>query len=141
MATILSGLVGGLLGAIVTGALRRAASDEPAPSATVWAMYLGDGYPAHYGIQGTATHVLYGAGAGAVFALFTGSLALGLSTVGGALLWAVVWAAVLAVIAVGVWSMVVIGDAPDGRGLAELGAGHLVFGVVLGLWVHYVPTL
>lgn len=141
MATILSGLVGGLFGAIVAGALLRAASDDPAPSATVWAMYLGDGYPSHYVVQGTATHVLYGAGAGAVFALFVGSLSLALSTVGAALLWAVVWAAVLAVIAVGLWSMVVIGDVPDGRGLAELGAMHLAFGVVLGLWVHYVPAL
>lgn len=139
MATILGGLLGGLLGAIVTGALMRAASDEPGPSATVWAMYLGDGDPTHYETQGVATHAVYGALAGAVFTLFAGSLALELSTPGGALLWALVWSAVLAAIAVGFWSMVVIGDTPDGRKLSELGLLHLVFGIVLGLWVHYVP--
>ena len=141
MATILSGLVGGLLGAIVSAALKRAAGAEPAPSATVWAMYFGDGEPDHYELEGTVVHVLYGAGAGALFALLAGSLSLGLATAGDALLWAVVWAAVLAVIAVGFWGIVFIGEAPDPRGLAEHGAGHLVFAVVLGLWVYLVPTL
>lgn len=141
MATVLSGLVGGLLGAIVTAAVMRAAGDEPGPSASVWAMYLGDGNPAHYVVEGMATHAVYGAVAGAVFALFAGGLALGLSTVGGALVGAVVWSAVLAVVAVGFWSMVVIGETPDARSLLELGAVHLVFGIVLGLWVYYVPSL
>lgn len=141
MATILSGLVGGLLGAIASAALRRAAGDEPAPSATVWAMYFGDGEPEHYALQGAVVHVLYGALAGGLFALSAGSLSLGLATAADALLWAVVWAAVLAVIAVGFWGMVLIGETPDPRGVAELGAVHLAFAVVLGLFVYLAPTL
>ena len=139
MATILGGLVGGLLAAVVTGAAMRAAIDDPPASATVWAMYFGDGDPSHYESRGLLAHVLYGAGAGAVFVLFAGSLSLGLGTVGDALLWALVWSAVLGVIAVGFWSMLMIGETPDGRGLAELAGVHLVFGVVLGLWVALVP--
>lgn len=140
MATILTGLVGGLLGALATAAMTRATGDEPTPSATVWAMYFGDGDPDGYERQGLVVHVLYGAGAGAVFAIFAGALSLGLSTVDAALLWAVVWASVLAVIAVGFWRIVFIGETPDGRALAELGAAHLVFGVVLGLVVYYAPA-
>ena len=139
MATILGGLLGGLLGAVLTGAAVRAANEEPTPSATVWAMYFGDGDPTHYETQGLLTHAVYGALAGAVFVLFAGSLALDVSTPGAALLWALVWSAVLGVVAVGFWSMVVIGDVPDGRGLAELGALHVAFGVVLGTWVSLVP--
>ena len=139
MATILGGLVGGLLAAVVTGATMRAAIDDPPPSATVWAMYFGDGDPSHYESRGLLAHVLYGAGAGAVFVLLAGLLSLGLGTVGDALLWALVWSAVLCVIAVGFWSMLLIGETPDGRGLAELAGVHVVFGVVLGLWLGLVP--
>lgn len=141
MATIASGLVGGLLGSIVTGAGTRATIEEPTQAAVVWAMYLGDGDPAHYGPQGMVTHVLYGAVAGAVFLSFAGSLGLGLATVGGAVFWALVWSAILAIVAVGFWSTVVIGAALDARSLAGLVAGHLVYGVALGLWVALVPGI
>ena len=141
VATILGGLVGGLLGAVVTGVAMRAAIDEPAPSATVWAMYFGDGDPTHYESEGLVVHAVYGALAGAVFVSFAGSLSLRIGTLGDAILWALVWSAVLAVIAVGFWSMVIVGDVPDDRSLAELGAVHAMFGIVLGLWLALVPGL
>ena len=135
MASVLGGLIGGLAGAILTGAAMRAAADEPGPSATVWAMYFGDGDPDHYEEQGLVVHAVYGAAAGAVFASFAGSLSLAVGTLGGALVWAIVWAAVLAVIALGFWQLVFIGGMPDARELAELGGVHLGYGVVLGLVV------
>jgi len=139
--SVLGGLIGGLLGAAATAAAMRAAEFGPGPSATVWAMYFGDGDPANYEQQGLAVHVVYGALAGAVFASFAGSLSLSFATLGGALLWAVVWAAVLAVIALGFWRMVFIGGVPDARALAELGGVHLGYGVVLGLVVFLASGL
>lgn len=141
MVSVLGGLVGGLLGSIVTAAAMRSASESPAPSATVWAMYFGDGDPDHYEQEGMAVHVVYGALAGAVFASFAGSLSLALGTVGGALFWALVWAAVLAVVALGFWQLVFVGGTPDFRELAELGGVHLGYGVVLGLVVFLASGL
>ena len=64
-----------------------------------------------------------------------------MATVGGAVFWALVWSAILAIVAVGFWSTVVIGAALDARSLAGLVAGHLVYGVSLGLWVALVPGI
>lgn len=139
MATVPSGLVGGLLGAIATGVAMRATSDDPGPAAIVWAMYMGDGDPTHYERQGAGVHLIYGALAGAIFTNFANSLSLGLTSASSSIGWGVVWAGVLAIIAVGLWSMVVIGDGLDQRSLARLGALHFGYGVVLGLWVYYVP--
>lgn len=133
MVTITSGLVGGLLGAIVTAAAESAVGDGPSQSATVWAMYLGDGDPSNYVKQGTVVHLIYGAAAGAAFAGFARSLAMDLSTVSEALVWALVWAGVLAVVAVGFWSTIAIGDDHDLRSLAEVAAVHVGYGVVLGV--------
>ena len=141
MASVLGGLFGGLLGAAVTAAAMRAADVGPAPSATVWAMYFGDGDPDHYEEQGMVVHAIYGTIAGAVFASLAGALSLALGTLGGALLWAVVWAAVLAVIALGFWQLVFVGGMPDARELAELGGVHLVYGIVLGLVVFLASGL
>ena len=141
MASVLGGLVGGLLGAIVTAAAMRSADVGPAPSATVWAMYFGDGVPDHYDEQGMVVHAIYGAVAGGVFASFAGSLSLAFGTLGSALLWAIVWAAVLASIALGFWQLVFIGGMPDARELAELGGVHLGYGVVLGLVVFLASGL
>lgn len=141
MVTITSGLVGGLLGAIVTGVAESAVGDGPSPSATVWAMYFGDGDPSSYGIQGSVVHLLYGAAAGAAFAGFARSLALDLSTVSETLVWALVWAGALAVIAVGFWSAVAIGEDTDLRSIAETAAVHVGYGVVLGVVAFFAAGL
>lgn len=137
MVTIVSGLIGGLLGAVLTGAVVSSVDDGHRPPAVVWAMYFGNGDPDRYRLQGTLVHLLYGAGAGAVFASFARSLSLDLTTVSSAVTWAVVWAAVLAVIAVGFWSTVAIGDDLDPRSLAELSAEHLAYGITLGVVAFY----
>lgn len=141
MVTLGSGLVGGLLGSIATLAVLTALDDEPSPAAVVWAMYLGDGHPDHYVANGMAAHLVYGTLAGAVFVGLASLLSLGLATLGGALLWAVVWAALLLVVAVGLWMRVMIGIRPDADALTRTAGVHLVFGVVLGLWLAFVPGL
>lgn len=141
MATVLSGIVGGLLGSIVAGAAMVTASEDPLPSAVVWAKYLGDGIPDHYATHGIVVHLAYGALAGAAFVAVAGALSLGVGTLPGAILWAVVWAAALMAFAVGFWLVFVLGDHPDPRGLGPLALGHLAFGVLLGLVVYAVPSL
>ena len=140
MATILSGLLGGLLGAIATGAMMLM-NDDPGPASVVWAKYLGDGDPTHYERFGNAVHLVYGAVAGVVFVLLAGGLSLGVSTLGGALLWALVWSAILALLAAGFWMKVVQGADPDAEVLVAMGLMHLVFGLALGLVVSVAPTL
>lgn len=139
MATLLAGVVGGLLGSVLTGAMMMATSDDPSPAAVVWAKYFGDGDPTGYETHGTVVHLVYGAVAGAVFVALAGALGLGVATLTGALLWAIVWSAVLVAVAAGFWMLVVLGVQPDPEALVPMGAMHLVFGVALGLVVRYAP--
>jgi len=141
MVSTLAGLLGGLLGAIVTGVAAMVATDEPIPATVVWAKYLGDGVPAGYERRGAVIHLFYGAVAGALFVVLAGGAGLGIGTLGGALLWAVGWSAVLLVVAVGFWQRVMVGGVPEPRPLAELAGGHLVYGVVLGLTVYALGGL
>lgn len=141
MATMLSGLLGGLVGAVATGAMLLATGDEPSPAAVVWAKYLGDGDPANYETHGLAVHLVYGAVAGVLFVAVAGALSLGVGTLGGALLWAVVWAAVLVVVAAGFWMKVALGADPDTEALSAMGLMHLVYGVALGVVVYLLPGL
>lgn len=136
MVSTLAGLLGGLLGAIVSGAAATVATDEPIPATVVWAKYLGDGVPAGYERRGVVVHVLYGAITGVLFAALAGVFGFGVGTLGETLLWAVGWSALLLVVAVGFWQRVMIGEIPAARPLAELAGGHLVYGVVLGLTVY-----
>ena len=139
MATIASGLVGGLLGAIATAAALSVVDDDPSPASVVWAMYFGDGDPTHYAPAGTVVHLVYGALVGVVFVGLVGGSAL--ATLGGALLWAVLWSAVLFLVAVGFWMRVIIGAETDTEVLTTTAGVHLVFAVVLALWVSFVPGL
>lgn len=135
MPSTLAGLVAGLLGAIVTGAAAATVTDEPLSATVVWAKYLGDGVPAGYERRGAVVHAVYGALAGVVFAWLAGAFGLATTTPGSAVLWAVVWAAVLWVVAVGVWLRTIVGAEVDGRTLAEEAGGHLLYGVALGFFV------
>lgn len=132
MATIVSGLLGGLLGAVVTGAATSVLVEDPRPSAVVWAMYFGDGDPSHYGIQGVVVHLLYGTVAGGLFVGLARLFSLALSTLSGTVLWALAWAGVLAVVALVFWSKVAIGDDLDSDSIAVQSAAHLGYGLVLG---------
>lgn len=136
MVSTLAGLVGGLLGAIVTAATGTVATDDPLPATVAWAKYFGDGVPTGYERRGAVVHLLYGGVAGVLFVAVVGVLGLDISTLGEAVLWAVGWAAVLFVVAVGFWLRVMVGETPDLRSLAELAGGHLVYGIVLGLAVY-----
>ena len=69
MIELIAGLLGGVLGAAAMRALtRRAARGEPAEVALLLAR-VSDGDAQAYAALGTAGHLLYGAAAGALFAV------------------------------------------------------------------------
>lgn len=140
MVTIVNGLVGGLVATVVmTAVMMLLGGDDPPPTAVLWSKYVGDNPPEEYLMQGMVLHLVYGTIAGGVFA----ALALGLdfvslATIGSAVLWGVVWAIVLLIIAVVFWMIVILGMEPGGMSMMATQLGlHLVYGVVLAGWLFY----
>jgi len=142
MVTLISGLVGGLVATIVmTGFMMGLGDDSPPPTAAFWAKYVGDGEPSAYMLQGMVLHLLYGIAAGGVFVALLAPLGLGITALSGALLWGVVYGVVLFVIAAGFWMMIVLDMSATPMMAAMFLLFHLVYGVVLGGFLFYLPTL
>lgn len=63
MATILGGLIGGLLATIaVTVFIMTLGDDSPPPTAALWSKFVGDEPPEEYVLPGMVLHMLYGIG-------------------------------------------------------------------------------
>lgn len=139
MVTILNGLVGGFVATLVmTGFMMTMGDDSPPPTALLWAKYVGDGEPDQYMMQGMVLHLLYGTIAGGVFAWVINLLNLSVATLSGGLLWGIVWGLVLFMMGAGFWMMMVLDISPDRDMAMQFGGFHLVYGIVLGLWVVYI---
>ncbi|MBX0325515.1 hypothetical protein EGH21_21045 [Halomicroarcula sp. F13] len=142
MVSILSGLVGGLVATIVMTMFMMALGDDsPPPTAALWAKYVGDEGPESYMMQGMALHMLYGIGAGAVFAVVVTALGFGVGpgALTTSLLWAVVYGLVLTVVGAVFWMRVVLAMEPEPAMVGMFTLFHLVYGIVLGAMVTYVP--
>jgi len=142
MVSVLSGLAGGLVATIVMTMFMMALGDDsPPPTASLWAKYVGSEGPESYMPQGMVLHMLYGIGAGAAFAV--GVTALGLGVGAGALttslLWAVVFALGLTVVGAIFWMRVVLAMEPEPGMVGMFALFHIVYGLVLGAMVTYVP--
>jgi hypothetical protein len=121
MSLQLGGLVGGLVATVVMTALMMAMGDDsPPPTAQVWAKYVGDGPVEEYPMQRMILHILYGIGAGWVFALVVafGLLALTPLNLVDGVINGSVYGVILVVVAAVVWMRLVLG--------AFLGLGVLV---------------
>lgn len=134
-----TGIAGGLVATIVMTVFMMALGDDsPPPTAALWSKYVGDGPAEDYMMQGMALHMLYGIVAGVVFAL--GIVAVGLT---GSLLTVVgsgiVYGIILMMVGAGFWMKVVLGMDPDKQTAMMFGLFHLVYGIVLGLFVQFVP--
>lgn len=141
MVTVLTGLVGGLVATVVmTLFMTRLGDDSPPPTAALWAKFVGDEGPEAYMKQGMALHVLYGVGAGVAFAVL---LTVGLNVaVPGAMVGlgtGLAYGLVLTVVGAAVWMKGVLGMDPDGGTVATFALFHVVYGLVLGTMVTYVP--
>lgn len=133
--TLLNGLAGGLIATIVmTVFMMTLGDDSPPPTAVLWAKYVGDGPPENYMPQGMALHMLYGIGAGVVFALVVPLMGFSLTLVTAVVL-GLAYGLALTIVGMVFWMNLVLGMDPDPGMMATFLVFHLVYGSVLGAWL------
>jgi len=135
MATLVSGLVGGLVATIVMSMVMRGMGGGPPPTAALLAKFRG-GEPEEHAKPGMLLHVVYGTVAGGVLVAVVSAASLGLS---GLVTWVGVGVAYGIVLMLGGamgWVRGVIGMEPDKDTMMVFGVVHVVYGLVLGafLW-------
>jgi len=93
-------------------------------------------------MQGMVLHLLYGIGAGAVFAVVAtvAGLGVGAGAVGTTLLWAVVYGLVLTAVGAVFWMRVVLAMEPEPAMVGLFTLFHIVYGTVLGASIAYLPV-
>jgi hypothetical protein len=136
MTTLTAGLAGGLVATIVMTIVMMVMGDGgPPPTARLVARFAG-GEPEEYAMPGMVLHVLYGIGAGVVFALGVPALnIIDLGSIGLAAAAGFVYGLVLMIGGMVFWMRVVIGMEPDGDMMKMFGTVHVVYGVVLGAFM------
>lgn len=143
MVTVLNGLVGGLVATIVMTAVMMAVGDDsPPPTALLWTEYISDGAPEDAQMPGMLLHLVYGTIAGGVFVYLStilGFIAVG--TLTGAVLWAIVYGIILFVIGTVFWLLIILGQDVDRQMAVMFLVLHLIYAIVLGLWIQLGPTL
>lgn len=139
--TILSGLVGGILGTIVmTVFMMTVGDDSPPPTALFWSTYVGDDRPEAYMMQGMVLHFLYGIGAGAVLAValpVAGFETVELLTAVGLGLG---YGFVLFVVAAVFWMKLVLDMDAEPKAVMGFLFFHLIYGGVLGAVIGVGPV-
>lgn len=136
MSSLIAGLVGGLVATIGMTAIMMALGDGgPPPTAGLVAKFA-DGSPEDYAMPGTLLHLLYGIGAGVVFALGVPQVGLDFDSIVVAIGLGLVYGVVLMIGGMVFWMRTVIGMKPDKDTMITLGVVHVVYGLVLGafLW-------
>jgi hypothetical protein len=136
MTTLIAGLAGGLVATIVMTIVMMIMGDGgPPPTARLVAKFAG-GEPDDYAMPGMVLHMLYGIGAGAVFALGVPALnVVDLGSIGLAVAAGFVYGLVLMIGGMVFWMRMVIGMEPDGDMMRMFGTVHVVYGVVLGAFI------
>jgi hypothetical protein len=136
MTTLTAGLAGGLVATIVMTIVMMVMGDGgPPPTARLVARFAG-GEPEEYAMPGMVLHVLYGIGAGVVFALGVPALnIIDLGSIGLAAAAGFVYGLVLMIGGMVFWMRMVIGLEPDGDMMRMFGTVHVVYGVVLGAFI------
>ncbi|MFB6219603.1 MAG: hypothetical protein ABEH77_10610 [Halobacteriaceae archaeon] len=142
--TLPTGAVWGIAGAVAMVVVMQARGGEaPPPFAVFWAEFVGDGDPDAAMPQALVLHLVYAAGAGAVFAAVFSSFDLGLPITGfaGGIVWGLVWAAVLFVVGAVGWVNGVLGMDPEREQVLTFALAHLAYGVSIGVLGAAVPHL
>lgn len=134
MATILTGLIGGLIATILMTIVMRGMGGGPPPTAALLAKFRG-GSPDDYMMPGMLLHLLYGTIAGGVLVAVVTGTTLGIEGTVSWTITGIVYAIVLMVLGAIVWIRMVIGMEPDRGMMLQFGIVHLVYGVVLGVWI------
>lgn len=89
-------------------------------------------------MQGMALHFIYGIMAGAVFSVGLPAIGLTPATLLMAAVYGAVYGLVLQFVGSGLWMMTVLGMKPEKKQIVGFTVFHLVYGVVLGIWLVLV---
>lgn len=134
--TVLNGLAGGLVATIVMTVFMMALGDDsPPPTALFWSKYVGDGEPDQYMMQGMVLHMLYGIIAGLVFVIAVPLIGITIGSMTTAVLFGLAYGFVLFVGAAVFWMNVVLDIDTEMPMVPMFLLFHLVYGVVLGVWL------
>jgi hypothetical protein len=135
--TVVNGLVGGLVATIVmTVFMMVLGDDSPPPTALFWSKYVGSSEPDGYMMQGMVLHMIYGVGAGLVFVLAAPVIGLSIGSMTTAVLFGLAYGFLLFVGAAVFWMNVVLDLDPEMPMVAMFLLFHLIYGVVLGVWLQ-----
>ncbi|MFB6121467.1 MAG: DUF6789 family protein [Halobacteriaceae archaeon] len=136
MATIVSGLAGGVVATVVMTIVMRALGGGPPPTANLVATFQG-GDPADYMMPGLVLHLVYGTVAGGVLVAVLSAASLDVSALATWLGAGLVYGIVLMVGGAMLWVRGVIGMDPDREMMMQFAVVHVVYGLVLGAWLGY----
>jgi hypothetical protein len=135
--TVLNGLAGGLVATIIMTVFMMALGDDsPPPTALFWSKYVGDGEPDEYVMQGMVLHMIYGIVAGLVFVVVVPLIGISIASMTTAFLFGLAYGFVLFLGAAVFWMNVVLDLDPEMPMVATFLLFHLVYGVVLGVWLQ-----
>lgn len=135
MSSVIAGLAGGIVATIVMTAVMMVMGDGgPPPTAQLLSQIAG-GEPADYAMPGMVLHLLYGIGAGAVFAVGVPLLDVTFDSIAVATGLGLVYGIGLLVVGMVFWMRLVMGMDPDKDMMTTFATVHVVYGVVLGAFL------
>lgn len=136
MVTLLGGLVGGLVATIGMSMVMRAMGGGPPPTAALLAKFQG-GEPEEHLRPGMLLHLVYGTIAGAMLVLVVNAVAPGITSLTTWLGIGLAYGIVLLLGGAMGWVRGVIAMEPDRETMTGFAVVHVVYGLVLGLWLGY----
>jgi hypothetical protein len=132
MSSVIAGLAGGIGATIVMTVFMIVMGDGgPPPTAQLVAKFAG-GDPEDYAMPGMVLHILYGIGAGAVFAVGVPALGVDLGSIALAVGVGLAYGIVLMIGGMVFWMRLIIGIEADRDMMVMFGTVHVVYGLVLG---------
>lgn len=134
-ATVLKGMVGGLIGTVSMTVYRVPLFAGLPPTAEFWARFVGDGDPADYPLQALGLHLLYGAGAGGVFGLLSSSVGVDRGRASASILLATGYSVVLSVLGSRLLLRRLLGIELTAQEALVFHVGHVIYGLSLGTWL------
>ncbi|MFB6250805.1 MAG: hypothetical protein ABEI27_03795 [Halobellus sp.] len=134
MAAAIAGLAGGLVATAVMTIVMMVQGDGGPPTAGLVATFS-DGDPEDYAMPGTLLYFTYGIVAAAAFAVGVPPVGPRLESVAVAAGLGVVYGVILMIGGMAFWMWRIIGMAPDREIMRTFGTAHVLYGLVLGLFL------
>ncbi|MEF8775297.1 MAG: hypothetical protein V5A43_02185 [Haloarculaceae archaeon] len=135
MSSVLAGLAAGIVATIIMTVVMMVMGDGGPPPTAALVTTVRGGQPADHAMPGMILHLLYGTGAGAVFAVGVPLLSISLDALPVATGLGLVYGIILMIGGVGFWLRIVIGMEADRGTMLLFGTVHVVYGLVLGAFL------